>query len=81
MKMATMNRQTDGAKINNNMGLQNLLNEPHRLTSESKKLDVELDSLVLDNYRIFIENLTCSVLLRSEVKTRTFKRNVCATLF
>jgi len=54
--------------INNNMGLQNLLNEPQRLSAESDRLNHELESLVLDNYRIFVENLTCSVHLRAEVR-------------
>lgn len=53
--------------LNNNMGLQNLLNEPQRLASESERLNLELENLVLDNYRIFVENLTCSVHLRVEV--------------
>jgi hypothetical protein len=53
--------------INNNMGLQNLLNEPQRLATESDRLNLELENLVLDNYRIFVENLTCSVHLRVEV--------------
>lgn len=34
---------------------------------EADRLNSELDSLVMDNYRVFIENLTCSVYLRSEV--------------
>lgn len=55
--------------MNNNMGLQSLLNEPQRLALESEKLNIELDSLVLDHYRIFIENLTCSVHLRAEVSS------------
>lgn len=49
------------------MGLQNLQYEPQRLLSESERLNSELESLVMDNYRIFVENLTCSVHLRSEV--------------
>ena len=49
------------------MGLQNLQYEPQRLLAESERLNSELESLVMDNYRIFVENLTCSVHLRSEV--------------
>ena len=49
------------------MGLQNLLSEPMRLTTESERFNSELESLVLDNYKIFVENLTCSIHLRSEV--------------
>ena len=49
------------------MGLQNLQHEPQRLLSEAERLNVELESLVMDNYRIFVENLTCSVHLRTEV--------------
>ena len=50
------------------MGLQNLQYEPQRLLSEAERLNAELESLVMDNYRIFVENLTCSVHLRSEVR-------------
>lgn len=49
------------------MGLSNLQNEPQRLERESLKINGELESLVMDNYRIFVENLTCSVQLRAEV--------------
>ncbi len=58
----------ENTNISNNMGLQNLLNEPQRLSAESERLNYELESLVLDNYRIFVENLTCSVHLRAEVR-------------
>ena len=50
------------------MGLQNLQYEPQRLLNEAERLNAELESLVMDNYMIFVENLTCSVLLRSEVQ-------------
>ena len=49
------------------MGLQNLQHEPQRLLAESERLNNELEMLVMDNYRIFVENLTCSVELRNEV--------------
>jgi hypothetical protein len=52
---------------NINMGLRNLLNEPKRLSEEADRLNVELESFVMDNYKVFVENLTCSVNLRSEV--------------
>jgi hypothetical protein len=42
-------------------------NEPVRLKLEAENLNEELDSLVMDNYRVFVENLTCSVYLRDEV--------------
>lgn len=42
--------------------------EPKRLLSEADRLNEELDSLVMDNYRVFIDNLTCSVFLRNEVR-------------
>lgn len=51
------------------MGLTNLQNEPSRLTSEAGRLNVELETLVMDNYRVFVENLTCSVHLRGKVLT------------
>ena len=34
---------------------------------EADRLNNELDALVMDNYRVFIENLTCSAYLRNEV--------------
>ncbi len=48
------------------MGLSTLSHEPVRLTNESEKCNEELEVLVMRNYRIFIENLTCSVELRVE---------------
>lgn len=50
------------------MGLANLQHEPRRLTAEAERCNAELESLVMDNYRVFVENLTCSVQLRSEVR-------------
>ena len=52
------------------MGLQSLQYEPQRLLSEAERLNAELESLVMDNYRVFVENLTCSVHLRSEVPSK-----------
>ena len=49
------------------MGLSNLQHEPQRLAAEADRLNQDFDSLVMDNYKIFVENLTCSVNLRSEV--------------
>ena len=51
------------------MGLQYLQQEPQRLLKESERVNLELEALVMDNYRIFIENLTCSVELRLEVSS------------
>ena len=48
------------------MGLQSLVNEPSRLTAAAVAANEELEALVMDNYRVFIENLTCSVELRVE---------------
>eukprot|EP00605_Chrysophyceae_sp_TOSAG23-4_P000363 GSChrysophyteH1.ASY1.ANO1.410.1 assembled CDS len=49
-----------------NMGLSSLLHEPVRLNSEAEKCNEELEELVMQNYRVFVENLTCSVELRVE---------------
>jgi hypothetical protein len=38
-----------------------------RLQLEAENINEELDSLVMENYRVFVENLTCSVYLRDEV--------------
>jgi len=56
------------SSLNSSLGLQSLLDEPQRLTLEALRLNSELETLVMDNYKIFIENLTCSVHLRSEVR-------------
>jgi len=48
------------------MGLTGLLHEPIRLNTEADKCNDELEALVMANYRIFVENLTCSVELRKE---------------
>ena len=45
-----------------------LQHEPSRLSMEAEKLNHELESLVMENYRVFVENLTCSVHLRNEDK-------------
>jgi hypothetical protein len=57
------------------MGLNNLQHEPLRLLSEAERLNAELESLVMDNYRIFVENLTCSVHLQTEVQLNNYNRN------
>lgn len=56
------------SSLNSSLGLQSLLDEPQRLSLEALRLNSELETLVMDNYKIFIENLTCSVHLRSEVR-------------
>ncbi len=48
--------------------LQSLKNEPIRLALESERVNDELEALVLDNYKVFIENLTCSSHLSSKDK-------------
>ena len=60
--------------ISTNMGLKNLLAEPRRLTSESERVNAELEALVMENYKVFVENLTCSVHLQSEVSERAEER-------
>ena len=60
----------DSGSIGNAIGLQSLLDEPVRLASEAERLNVELESLVMDNYKVFVENLTCSVHLKLEVFTK-----------
>ena len=57
---------TDGYKISSGMGLSSLIHEPIRLSNEADKCNEELEELVMANYRIFVENLTCSVELRKE---------------
>jgi hypothetical protein len=52
--------------------LSTLQHEPRRLSSEADKCNAELESLVMDNYRVFVENLTCSVQLRAEVGHSSF---------
>lgn len=46
--------------------LSNLQHEPLRLSKEVDRCNNELEALVMDNYHIFIENLTYSVELRDE---------------
>ena len=55
------------SSLSANMGLQNLLNEPKRLKHESERVNSELEALVMENYKVFVENLTCSAHLQSEV--------------
>lgn len=52
------------------MGLQSLLDEPERLSAEAERLNHELEYLVMENYKVFVENLTCSVHLRMEVNKK-----------
>lgn len=44
-----------------------LKGEPQRFDLEADRVEAELDTLVLDNYKIFVDNLTCSVQLKNEV--------------
>lgn len=48
------------------LGLINLQEEPQRYAYEAECISNDLDTLVLENYKIFIENMTCSVRLQSE---------------
>lgn len=48
-------------------GLQKLLREPDRLRGEADRINAEMETLVSENYRVFVENLTCSVHLQKEV--------------
>ena len=52
--------------FSSSMGLQKLQNEPIRLSMEADRLNGELEALVMDNYRIFVENLTTGATLRNE---------------
>ncbi len=52
----------------NHLGLQKLLSEPARLLDEAGKVDVELETLITSNYKVFVENLTCSVHLQNQVR-------------
>ena len=54
--------------VHTKQSLQSLKNEPVRLALESERVNVELEALVLDNYKVFIENLTCSSHLSSKDK-------------
>ena len=50
------------------------MDEPVRLASEAERLNAELESLVMDNYKVFVENLTCSVHLKLEVSHKMFSK-------
>lgn len=49
------------------MGLNSLQHEPQRLMNEASRLNHELETLIMENYKIFVENLSCSTQLRAEV--------------
>jgi hypothetical protein len=66
------------ASLSGHMGLQNLLNEPKRLKYESERVNTELEALVMENYKVFVENLTCSAHLQSEVQ---YLPNLCCVEF
>lgn len=66
--MMSTDLSNSSSSLNSSLGLQSLLDEPQRLSLEALRLNSELETLVMDNYKIFIENLTCSVHLRSEVR-------------
>jgi hypothetical protein len=50
------------------MDLSNLQFEPQRLLQESNRYNSELENLIMENYRIFVDHLACSVNLRTEVR-------------
>ena len=52
--------------LNASIGLGHLRQEPSRLRAEAERLNEELGSLVLDNYRVFVRNLSVSNHLRKE---------------
>jgi len=56
------------SSVDGSIGLQKLLHEPERLEKEADQINNELEALVTDNYRVFVENLTCSLHLQSEVR-------------
>lgn len=49
-----------------NLNLKKLLEEPQRLENEALKINAEIEALVSENYKIFIQNLTCSIEIREE---------------
>lgn len=50
------------------LGLKSLQNEPIRLQKEAEKWNADLEALILENYRVFVDNLACSVSLRNDDK-------------
>ena len=52
--------------LNASVGLGHLRQEPSRLRNEAERLNEELGSLVLDNYRVFVRHLSVSNHLRNE---------------
>ena len=44
-------------------------NEPQRLALEAERYNSDLEALVLENYRLFVKNLTYSGQLPNEVRT------------
>jgi hypothetical protein len=55
-----------GRMLSGSVGLEHLQSEPGRLRSEAERLNVELEALVLENYRVFVRNLSVSSQLRVE---------------
>lgn len=64
-----------GLSLSKLMGLQNLQYEPKRLFDESQRLNNILEELVMENYRIFVDNLSCSIELRAEDENLEELRN------
>ncbi|RYG94585.1 hypothetical protein EON65_57275 [archaeon] len=71
------------AGIAGNIGLQSLLREPERLEHEAQRLNSELESLALENYKVFVESLTCSLHLQNEVSCfrilKSIYLSICAS--
>lgn len=57
---------TSNNPLSRPMGLQKLLQEPQHLEEEIQKINGDLESLIIENYKVFVENLTCSMQLQSE---------------
>jgi hypothetical protein len=49
------------------IGLQRLLVEPQRLQGEADRVNSELEELIIEYYRVFVENLHISLHLQKEV--------------
>ena len=60
--------------ISSSIGLSALKNEPQRLALEAERFNSDLEALVLENYRLFVKNLTSSGQLPNEVdKNNSYK--------
>jgi hypothetical protein len=55
-------------------------NEPQRLALEAERYNSDLEALVLENYRLFVKNLTYSGQLPNEVRLIEFASFFCNAL-